>query len=146
MSCKCYHAERNFLGKTGVCWGTKECEACSCDGDESRCDFYEDLRKRGRAMTGITRNKDYIRRDEMIKQLKERLVLGVPEFKDGLEVAIEVATEIPASDVMEMIRCRECIYWEPASPTRTDGYCIRSFDFPACATDFCSYGSKRKNG
>lgn len=45
MACKCYHAERNFLGKIGVCWGTKECEACSCGGDESKCDFYEDKRK-----------------------------------------------------------------------------------------------------
>ncbi|MBO7731592.1 MAG: DUF551 domain-containing protein [Methanobrevibacter sp.] len=43
--CKCYHAERNFLGKIGVCWGTKECEACLCGGDESKCDFYEYKRK-----------------------------------------------------------------------------------------------------
>lgn len=46
MACKCYHAERNFLGKIGVCWGTKECESCSCGGDESKCDFYEDKRKK----------------------------------------------------------------------------------------------------
>ena len=46
MACKCYHAERNFLGKIGVCWGTKECEACSCGGDESKCDFYPEVRKR----------------------------------------------------------------------------------------------------
>lgn len=46
ITCKCYHAERNFLGKIGVCWGTKECEACSCGGDESKCDFYEYVRER----------------------------------------------------------------------------------------------------
>ena len=46
MACKCYHAERNFIGKIGVCWGTKEREACSCGGDESQCDFYEDKRKK----------------------------------------------------------------------------------------------------
>ena len=46
MVCKCYHAERNFVGKIGVCWGTKEREACSCGGDESKCDFYEDKRKK----------------------------------------------------------------------------------------------------
>lgn len=46
MACKCYHAEKNFLGKIGVCWGTKECEACSCGGDESKCDFYEEKRKK----------------------------------------------------------------------------------------------------
>lgn len=48
MACKCYHAERNFIGKIGVCWGTKEREACSCSGDESKCDFYENVRERGR--------------------------------------------------------------------------------------------------
>lgn len=46
MACKCYHAERNFIGKIGVCWGTKECEACSCGGDEAKCDFYDYVRER----------------------------------------------------------------------------------------------------
>ena len=58
MTCKCYHAERNFLGEIGVCWGTKECEACSCHGDESKCDFYEDKRKKA---TPKTTNADLIR-------------------------------------------------------------------------------------
>lgn len=30
----------------GVCWGTKECEECSCNGDELKCDFYDYKRKR----------------------------------------------------------------------------------------------------
>jgi len=51
MACKCYHAERNFIGKIGVCWGTKECEACSCGGDERKCDFYEDKRKKAAPKT-----------------------------------------------------------------------------------------------
>ena len=46
MACKCYHAERNFVGKIGVCYGTKEKEACSCGGDESKCDFYDYVRER----------------------------------------------------------------------------------------------------
>ena len=48
MSCKCYHADKNLLGEIGVCWGTKECEACSCNGDEAKCDFYDYVRKRAR--------------------------------------------------------------------------------------------------
>lgn len=48
MSCKCYHADRNFIGKIGVCWGTKECEPCSCNGDEAKCDFYDYVRNRAR--------------------------------------------------------------------------------------------------
>lgn len=58
MPCKCYHADKNFLGKIGVCWGTKECDACSCGGDENKCDFYEDKRKKA---TPKTTNADRIR-------------------------------------------------------------------------------------
>jgi hypothetical protein len=46
MACKCYHAEKNYIGRIGVCWGTKECEACSCGGNEAKCDFYEEVRQR----------------------------------------------------------------------------------------------------
>ena len=28
----------------GVCWGTKEHDECSCEGNRCNCDFYEDVR------------------------------------------------------------------------------------------------------
>ena len=46
MACKCYHADKNFLGEIGVCWGAKECESCSCGGDAAKCDFYDYVRER----------------------------------------------------------------------------------------------------
>lgn len=48
MTCKCYRAEKNFLGEIGVCWGTKECDACSCGGDEAKCNFYGYVRERAK--------------------------------------------------------------------------------------------------
>ena len=30
--------------EVGVCFGTKECEECSCDGDRSRCNFYPEVK------------------------------------------------------------------------------------------------------
>lgn len=48
MICKCYRAEKNFLGKVGVCWGTAERDACSCGGDKSKCDFYPSVREENR--------------------------------------------------------------------------------------------------
>ena len=33
----------------GVCLGTKEADRCSCDGDRSKCDFYEHVRQEARA-------------------------------------------------------------------------------------------------
>ena len=29
----------------GICWGTKEQDECSCEGDRCKCDFYENVRK-----------------------------------------------------------------------------------------------------
>lgn len=34
--CSCYHIE--YL--KSYCYGTKEKELCSCDGDKSKCNFY----------------------------------------------------------------------------------------------------------
>ena len=65
--CKCYHTqedryyftdyEKGFraalklpykeyeMRTEGRCWGTKECDLCNCEGDESKCDFYPEKRK-----------------------------------------------------------------------------------------------------
>ena len=33
----------------GVCFGSREVDYCSCDGDRSKCDFYGNVRKEARA-------------------------------------------------------------------------------------------------
>lgn len=54
--CSCYHTQAQtkwsdygFTSTTiyqGVCWGTKECEPCSCNGDKLKCDFYDYIKER----------------------------------------------------------------------------------------------------
>ena len=53
--CKCYHSKLENIYThdnritqriVGHCWGTKECEPCSCNGDELKCDFYDYVRER----------------------------------------------------------------------------------------------------
>ena len=39
--CDCYHQH----GLKFLCYGTKEMEECSCDGDTSKCNFYPEKRK-----------------------------------------------------------------------------------------------------
>ena len=47
--CDCYRQYTDTLGKSfGRCLGTKEIETCDCGGDESKCDFYPEKRKRSR--------------------------------------------------------------------------------------------------
>lgn len=49
---KCYSYHYEF-GK-GRCYGTKEIEYCSCEGDEARCNFYPGKRKEAGGRGKIT--------------------------------------------------------------------------------------------
>lgn len=58
--CKCYHEriETRYIKEirttqkvVGYCWGTKECEPCSCEGDKSKCDFYDYVREKAQKET-----------------------------------------------------------------------------------------------
>ncbi len=56
--CECYHTRKTLRYtydpitgspiphdiEVGVCWGTKECDESRCGGDESKCDFYPEVR------------------------------------------------------------------------------------------------------
>lgn len=44
---------------------------------------------------------------------------------------------IPTADVVEVVRCKDCIYWRDADHT-----CKHSFTSPRCANDFCSFGER----
>lgn len=58
--CDCYHVQSKtkytynpITGdpikhdiEIGVCWGTKETDECDCGGDETKCDFYPEVRER----------------------------------------------------------------------------------------------------
>ena len=52
--CKCYHTQMRYHFDTnveepvGYCYGTKECEECSCGGDKLKCNFYDYVRKQAR--------------------------------------------------------------------------------------------------
>lgn len=47
--CDSYRRYIDSLGKSfGRCLGTKEIEICNCGGDESKCDFYPERRKKSK--------------------------------------------------------------------------------------------------
>ena len=60
--CHCYHTQKKTLYtydqwsgrpiahdiEVGICWGTKECDECSCEGDETKCDFYPEVREKAK--------------------------------------------------------------------------------------------------
>ena len=53
--CKAWHIRGGRLpkGPTYECWGTRERDACSCGGDQMKCDFYPEVRERAQIEPGI---------------------------------------------------------------------------------------------
>ena len=67
--CKCWEIKYQIVGwydaETPIfsnnpiqrCNGTKEREECSCDGDESKCNFYPEKRKKSKTMSTTEMSK-----------------------------------------------------------------------------------------
>lgn len=110
---------------------------------------------------------DYIRRDLAKKRFSKRLMWLKEDVHDeysgalldGCETDIELLDEIPAADVAEVVRCRDCKHAERYE--QTDGtagyYCghprntftygerwDRTFKPVKEADEFCSYGERRE--
>ena len=70
------------------CLGTKEVETCSCDGDESKCDFYPAKRKAGKKMLNTAEmwlkaqedGKTYIVKQKTLAYSKERGLFYVTDL------------------------------------------------------------------
>ena len=92
--------------------------------------------------------KEYISRDKMIEQTKGRIVIGAPRYNDGLRTAIEVATSIPAADVVEVVRCGECEYrdYDDEPYGKKVAVCTGAMAYSQTPDDwYCPMG-KRKDG
>jgi hypothetical protein len=62
--------------EVGICYGTKECEECSCGGNENRCDFYPEVRRRAKKINTekeklINSIVSYIEKEENWNRLKD---------------------------------------------------------------------------
>ena len=99
---------------------------------------------------------EYIEREAAIKAIENDCLELVYYTKED---AIQCVRAIPAADVTEVVRCRECKYWgdEAGELQRSDGvlfarckvhnYLLDGRHTGWCPTenDFCSYG-ERKGG
>ena len=60
-----------------------------------------------------------------------------------------VCDAIGEEDLVKVVRCRDCEYWDPGSPLATviptPCRCrLRREDFGMTAEDFCSYGRRKE--
>jgi hypothetical protein len=57
--------------------------------------------------------------------------------------------EMPAADVVEVVRCKDCKHWQYIIGEKTEYYECRIFcgayerGYTTVANDFCSYGERR---
>lgn len=102
---------------------------------------------------------DYIKREDAIKaviadaKLKNLLTGNCENEKaiEGMVYEVLCPRDVPSADVVEVVRCKDCIYhytW-----TDVDGClyhsCARRLDDPGhdscvCINDFCSYGERKE--
>lgn len=76
------------------------------------------------------------------------------DIKYGIEIAIQAIKDTLAADVVEVVRCKDCKYWDAVknpkhkgvgicTPPRKDlgGYCVRRG--ATNSEGFCSYGERK---
>ena len=78
---------------------------------------------------------DFIRREDALKAL----------YNDYAYAAMDVIKRLPAADVAEVVRCKDCKYGDYDSKSNGAMVCLRTNDgFWRKETDFCSYGERRE--
>lgn len=85
----------------------------------------------------------YIDADEALIELDKELV------SDEFNYAFRAISRVKTADVVKVVRCRDCEYWDPGSPMATviptPCRCrLRREDYGMTAEDFCSYGRRKE--
>lgn len=85
--------------------------------------------------------KEYIEKRKLIEAW-EREIEDATDLFDAFDFALE---DVPAADVVEVVRCINCVYWDGRG---WDGRCeapsnglIREY---TNYDDFCSYGERKE--
>ena len=103
-------------------------------------------------------SKEYVEREVISEGIRKYYYKNPPNssyqegFDRGLDKAQRVILDAPVADVVEVVRCRECVHWKPigskAGNSFSDMEYIGGCEFTKYCrreSDFCSYG-ERKGG
>ena len=98
----------------------------------------------------------YIDAELLIDKLEEKmrtaqepyqLTDGEKNFNFGLELATEIAFNMQTADVVEVVRCKDCKWYDPTSPSGTMmpiAYeCKRRYKAYNLPEFYCAYGERR---
>ena len=102
--------------------------------------------------------KEYIERAVAIKRIKEYSLTAydinldnkeefagnsLPEnYCEGLYEATELLDDLPTADVAEVVRCKDCQYYQDAKTNKKGFLICPASGMEITETDYCSYGAR----
>lgn len=101
--------------------------------------------------------KEYIEREAVVKELQEELDYESLRYTKeqnkhidiGLGIALRTVKRLPAADVVEVVRCKECKHrvngWSDGKPCCGNLHAGMTASVELKDDDFCSYGERRGN-
>ena len=81
---------------------------------------------------------DYIKREDAIKAMARGI--GIP-YTDFIDVAERCMDDIPTADVVEVVRCKDCVYREVKGEGMTHWFGCRIMEHNDDDW-YCSYGER----
>ena len=93
--------------------------------------------------------KEYIEREALINDLEEARPLNWTDSEAELteqadfELFENLVKSQSTADVQEVVRCKDCIWWESRTVNKKGFVICPATGMDICAKDYCSYGEKR---
>lgn len=92
---------------------------------------------------------DYIKREDVFEKISHVADMELVYPLRLLRYKIE---ELPSADVVEVVRCKDCVFWKryeklpnQISELRFEGYCDEMINHEMNGNDYCSYGKEQEN-
>lgn len=88
--------------------------------------------------------KEYIEKQALINELASTTPFGYVSSVLG-KVTFNVISKMPTADVVEVVRCKDCIYYNSNSCFNRQWDLESSTEIPMVREDdFCSYGERKE--
>lgn len=87
-------------------------------------------------------SKEYIDREALLEKLHQNSITDKITFSDGKSI-FETVKEFPVSDVIEVVRCKYCEYYDTNGHMPEFGWCYYCRRVKT-DEDFCSDGERKE--
>lgn len=90
---------------------------------------------------------EYIEREAALKELNRNSITKKLTLANGVSI-FDTIKNIPAADVVEVVRCKDCMWWYPREYGSVIGRCENPYNGLATEyieeDDFCSFGERKE--